>query len=86
MVILIATRKGYEEMKPVIYSGLYPVWLGAEILSQEEKDAVRALGINLTDFNYSINIQDFSEIECAVETIREHHPNHKIWVEWEPKI
>ena len=86
MVILIATRNGYEVLKPVIFSGLYPVWLGAEVLSQEEIDSVRALGIDLTDLNYTINIQDFSEIEGAVETIREHHPSHKVWVEWAPKI
>ena len=86
MVILIATRSGYEELKPVIFSGLYPVWLGAEVLSLEEMDSIRSLGIDLTDFNYTINIENFREVEGAVETIREHHPNQKVWIEWAPKI
>lgn len=86
MVILIATRKGYEELKPIIFSGLYPVWLGAGVLSQEEINSIRTLGIDLTDFNYTINIQDFGEIKGAVETIREHHPSHRVWVEWSPRI
>lgn len=86
MVILIATRSGYEELKSIIFSGLYPVWLGAEVLSQEEINSIRVLGVDLTDFNYTINIQVLDEIEGAVETIREHHPGHKIWVEWLPKI
>ena len=86
MVILIATHNGYEELKPIIFSGQYPVWLGAEVLNQEGINSVRALGIELTDFNYIINIQNLSEIEGAVETILEHHPSHKVWVEWAPKI
>ncbi|MES2826056.1 MAG: hypothetical protein V4732_20820 [Pseudomonadota bacterium] len=86
MVILVATRNGYEELKSVIFSGLYPVWFGAEVLSEEEIDSIRTLGIDLTDFSYTINIQDVNEIEGAVETIREHHPGHKVWVEWLPKI
>jgi len=84
MVILIATRNGYDELKPIIFSGMYPVWVGADVLSQEEIDAIRELGVYLTNFCYSINVENFYEIEGAVNTINQHHPDERVWLEWLP--
>lgn len=81
MVIFITTRNGYEEIKPLIFSTQYPVWVGAGVLSQQEIDAIRMLGVELTNFSYVINPDNRDHIECALETIGQHHPNQRVWFE-----
>lgn len=37
--------------------------------------------MDISVFDYEIAIGDADDIVCAVETIREHHPSHVIWVQ-----
>lgn len=86
MVILIAIRSGYEELKPLIISGEYPVWIGADVLSQLEVDSLRGLGVELSVFSYSIDPANIEDVEGALITISEHHPGQKVWVEWMERL
>ncbi len=43
---------------------------------------LRASGIDVTNFTKLIDRANSSEIEQAVGTIKEHHPNEYIWVEY----
>lgn len=81
MVIFITTRSGYEEMKSLIFSVQYPVWVGAGVLSQREIDAIRMLGTELTNFSYAIEPDNRDHIERALETIGQHHPSQRVWFE-----
>jgi hypothetical protein len=86
MVILVLTKQGYKELEAVIASGKYPIWIGANVLSEKEIRALREEGIDLTDFRYSIDPESREDLDCALETIREHHPDQRIWAEHQPKI
>lgn len=81
MVIFITTRNGYEEIKPLIFSQQYPVWVGDGVLSQEELDAIRMSGVELTHFSYSINPENSDQVEAALNTISDHHPGQRVWLE-----
>ncbi len=81
MVIFVVTRNGYEEMKSLIISAQYPVWIGAGVLSDREIDAIRTLGVELTNFTYTVAPDDRYQVECALETIDQHHPGQRVWCE-----
>ncbi len=81
MVIFITTRSGYEEMKSLIFSVQYSVWVGAGVLSQLEIDDIRLLGVELTHFTYSIDPENSDQIEAALNTISDHHPGQRVWLE-----
>lgn len=82
MVIFISSKSAYEEMSELIYSGLYPVWLASGILSDEEIESVRSKDINLSVFFYDVDTSNSVDLECALTTIKEHHPGENIWVQY----
>ena len=81
MVIFVITREGFKELETIIKTAQYPVWISANILSKEELDLVRSLGVEITNFTYDISIQDINSINEALSTISEHHPHKRIWLE-----
>ncbi len=86
MIILATTRDGFFELEPVIKTGKHPVWIGSDVLSETELAEYRTNGIDLTNFNFSINPENKEEVEDALATISEHHPNERVWQECLPKI
>ena len=84
MIILVATRNGFDELKSVIETGNFPVWVGQCVLSEKEIDMLRENDIDLTDFNYSIDPKNKEDIKCALQTISEHHPGERVWLECQP--
>ncbi|MCG5502101.1 hypothetical protein [Ectothiorhodospira lacustris] len=84
MVIFLATREGYKELEPIIRSGKYPVWVGAGVLTEDEMDEIRALGIYLTNFLYAIDLGNSEVVEEALESIALHHPKERVWLECIP--
>ncbi len=47
-----------------------------------ELSKLRASGVVVTNFTKLIDCANVNEIEQAVSTIKEHHPNDNIWVEY----
>lgn len=86
MVIFVVTKEGFIELEPVVSTGLYPVWVGAGVLSSEEANSLRSRNVGLTEFSYQIDPGNKQELDCALSTISEHHPGERVWVECQPKI
>lgn len=80
MVFLANTRIGYEAYQE-LGIGAGALWLGAEVLSEDELATLRQAGVDVTDFNYKIEPHEYEVIAGAVETIKEHHPGQAVWVE-----
>jgi len=84
MVIFVATKEGYKELESIIRTGKYPVWVGAGVLSDNELNEIREVGVYLTNFSYPIDLGNSEVIEEALESISLHHPNERVWVECVP--
>lgn len=84
MVYLVLTRNGYEELIRQLHYVPSPLWVNKDILSSAELSALRSSGIALTDFVYPINPSDTQEVSDAAYTVKEHHPNQTVWVEYVP--
>jgi len=85
MVVFAITREGYLELESIIKTLNYPVWVSAGVLSTNELAELRSLGVNLTDFSYSIEPNDMETILSALADISLHHPGHRIWLECQPE-
>ena len=85
MVVFAITRDGYLELEPIIKTLNYPVWVGAGVLSNSELAELRSLGLDLTNFSYSIEPNDMETILGALADISTHHPGHRIWLECQPE-
>ena len=81
MVIFVNSKEGFDELNSLIISGNYPTWVNFGVLSQSKINALRDDGIDLTEFNPSINIENNGELNSAIETIKEHYPEERIWIE-----
>lgn len=60
------------------------VWIGADVLSKVEVQRLRAAGIEVSVFIHSVRTRD--EVEGAIRTLAEHHPNEPVWVESLPEV
>ncbi|MBC7750616.1 MAG: hypothetical protein H7Z73_02695 [Candidatus Saccharibacteria bacterium] len=58
-----------------------PLWVNAEVLSHEEIKLLYEKGIEISAFSHLINFDDINKVAEAIDTIKQHHPSHKIWVE-----
>ena len=81
MVFLVLTRVGFDELAALLGRAPSPVWVNAGALSAAEVADLRAAGVDLTVFSTGIGLAEVSA--HAAETVREHHPGHRLWVEWE---
>lgn len=68
-------------MRTTILTAQYSVWCTSGILTPAEIEALYEAGIDLTLFNYEVDINNEAEVEGALDTIREHHPGLDIWVD-----
>lgn len=80
MVFFAMTRSGYEAYRSLGASP-GPLWVSAEVLSNEELATLRQAGVDVSDFNYKIALHETGVIAGAIETIKEHHPGEAVWVE-----
>lgn len=81
MIFLALTRKGYESYKSIENNSKFSLWLSAGIFSNAELITLRESGAVFSDFNYVVEPNDKEAISCAIDTIKEHHPNETVWVE-----
>lgn len=86
MVYLVLTRNGYEELIQQFQRVPSPLWVNKDILSQTELSSLRSSGVVLTDFVYPITPSDTEEVSVAANTVKEHHPNASVWVEYVPAL
>ena len=78
MVLLALTPFGLKEA--LQFAGeCTPVWCGADAISEEEFHQHEHK--NLTRFSYTLADASQEELENAISTITEHHPNQRVWVE-----
>lgn len=86
MVILILTKEGFSELGYFAGESKCPIWLNHGVLSQTEIDSFRKKGFNITNFYHEILLDDYEALKEALCTISEHHPDERIWVEFQGKI
>jgi hypothetical protein len=80
MVALILTRRGFDDMRPRLDPARDAVWVGADVLTAAEVEALRTSGINLTTFVHPLDPQ---RLDADIGTVRAHHPGQVLWVETE---
>lgn len=81
MIIFAVTKEGFLDLEPVIKSAKCPVWVGGSVLTEEELVSYRVLGVDITNFNYVIDPGNNKELDGALVTISEHHPDERVWLE-----
>lgn len=79
MVFFALNRCGYESFSKLKVRD-FSLWTVDGVLSAEELVALRTEGLDVSEFNYSLELDDAVGIQGAVETIREHHPEETVWV------
>jgi hypothetical protein len=86
MVYLVLTRNGYEELLRQFQRVPSPLWVNKDVLSQPELSSLRSSGIAVTDFVRPIAPSDIQEVSEAAYTVKEHHPDESVWVEYVPAL
>jgi len=81
LVLFVLTKQGFAELLDFARGGEAALWVNQGVLEDSELVRLRTEGFNLTDFTYWYDSADESEIQDAVETIREHHPGEALYVE-----
>jgi hypothetical protein len=79
MVLLATTPEGLKEALALAQSHGFAVWCSAGTISEQEFTARKEPA--LTRFSHSLSGLEPEVIADAVATIREHHPNERVWVE-----
>lgn len=79
MVYLVITREGLQQLLPTLTDETTAVWCSADALTPAEFERL-ARG-NITRFDYSIAGADNATVASAVQTIEEHHPGERVWIE-----
>jgi hypothetical protein len=82
MIYFVLTREGYEELVSRMGRAPSPLWVNYGVLSEAELAQLRDAGSNVTNFTSRVSPNVVSEIQDALSTIQEHHPKHRIWVEY----
>lgn len=79
MVYLILEAQALDE---VIKLPGVVIWAGSNVLTEINHRELVAKGFNVTRFNHPVSGANESELEDALEKIKEHHPTENIWVQY----
>ena len=82
MAHFILSRQGYEALVQELGSLPRELWFNAGVLSDSEAAELHAQGISVSRFSNAIDPLDQAALADAVETIEQHHPNERVWVEF----
>ena len=77
MVFLAISPAGLSEA--IALANGSPVWCSAEAITEEEFERLESG--NVTRLSYEISDQGREVLNEALATIREHHPQERIWIE-----
>lgn len=81
LVLFALTKQGSVEIFDLALGRRTVIWINHGILDASELALLRDEGFDLTDFTSWIDPSDDVSIQSAVDTIREHHPGHVLYVE-----
>jgi hypothetical protein len=81
MIFFVLTRSGYDELVKLFGKTPSPLWVNAGVLSQVEIKLLYEEDVEISAFTHPINSDDINKVTEAIDTIKQHHPNHRIWVE-----
>ena len=82
MVFLALTPAGLSEAM-ALANGQLPVWCTADAITESEFSVLVAA--NVTRFVYTVSGPDPTmKMTDALETVSEHHPGQRVWVEHAP--
>lgn len=76
MVFLAITPEGLQKALELMKNGEHHVWCGCDAMP-----ALAGGGAKVSWFNYPLQGADQATLNETLETIQEHHPGQKIWVE-----
>jgi hypothetical protein len=79
MVYLVLETRAFNEV--IKLPGVI-IWAGSNILTELNHQDLVAKGFNVTRFDHSVSCLNKSELEDALETIKEHHPTENIWIQY----
>jgi hypothetical protein len=82
MVYLILTRHAFDQLPRTNGLPPSPLWLNAGVLPVEEIEELRRHGLDISSFSRPINLDDLAAIQAASATVRQHHPNDVVWIEY----
>ena len=80
MVFFALTRSGYEDIEGLLVQPSAVLWVNEGVLTESEYEAIWRAGVSISKFSSRVALER-AEIEDALATIQEHHPNTSIWVE-----
>jgi len=81
MIHFITSRQSYERL---VASSAWPpgaLWLTVDVLDSFELAALRRQGLTVTEFTSRFDVSDAVEMADALDTIREHHPGHTLYMD-----
>ena len=81
LVLFALTKQGSMELFDLARGRRAAIWVNHGILDASALALLRDEGFDLTDFTSWIDPSDDVAIQSALETIREHHPGHVLYVE-----
>jgi hypothetical protein len=81
MVFLVVSPQGHLSFRALEPKEGVALWVAAGVLAEDELRDLRVEGLDVSDFNYTMDPNDHAAIAGAVETIKEHHPGQSVWVE-----
>lgn len=79
MVFLALTPKGLSDALRLKVDAGLAIWCGSAAISAEDFERQKLFG--MTRLNYSPGESERQSIECALDTIEQHHPGETVWVE-----
>ena len=80
MVFFVLTRDGFEKIKAFLDKPSVALWVNKDVLTAAELVALHSSGVNVTNFTIPVALKR-DDIDDALATIVEHHPDTSIWVE-----
>ncbi|MBJ7576260.1 hypothetical protein [Luteimonas sp. MC1828] len=81
MIYFATSRQSYDQLAA---SPAWPpavLWVSLGVLASAELADLRAKGLAVTDFTNRVSPNDPAAMSDALDTIREHHPDHVVWVD-----
>ncbi len=84
MVYFALTRQGYDELIAQQGTTPSPLWVNEGVLSTAELLKLREAGVDVSHFTRFIDPHNATEIQEAIFTVQEHHPDQSVWVEYAP--
>ena len=61
------------------------VWVGSDAISEVEHRSLCDEGVRITRFDYPLDTAEAAELEDALATVMEHHPEEILWVQHRPQ-